>query len=276
MDPVWPAVTMPTDSFSMTQGGQNQYVVCRVERLSCGANLWKVYFNLYISIVYFRRTMSTESKDKQADSGASVKKNKSGAKKKKQKWGSPVQKKGPDYRLVDTRRNRVNYENWILPKDKPAKEVKKEEEVGLAYTVLYCKCEYQLFEVEKKVTRITITECKNCTISVGPCTNKIEITRCKNVKLYVNGIVPIIEVSRSESTAIYLTREAALGPQTGGDNRINILSATSTATNVNIQDAPQDEEEKDWKEMPLPERFSSKFNRATDLKSMAMEHSVDI
>jgi len=144
-------------------------------------------------------------------------------------------------------------------------------------TAFFTKCEDQTIEVKCKVAVISVNNCKKCKINVGTVAGRVELSKCEKVVLSVDGICPIVEVSGCDQTTVVLERSTAIGdPNDKHDGRCQLLTTNSKTTNVQIKDAPDDPEEADYKEMAIPERFISKFNRATDMKEMQMETEVRV
>ncbi|KAF2456218.1 adenylate cyclase associated N terminal-domain-containing protein [Lineolata rhizophorae] len=152
--------------------------------------------------------------------------------------------------------NKWTVENFESP-DRPI-----EIQASLTHSILISKCKATTIRVIGKANAISLDNCSKTSLILDSLVSAVDVIKCPNFALQILGAVPTIMLDQVDSATIYLSRES-LGTE--------LFTSKTTSINVNLP-PPEDDEDGDYRETPLPEQIRS-YVRDGQMVSEIVEHA---
>ncbi|KAK9239711.1 adenylate cyclase associated N terminal-domain-containing protein [Lipomyces kononenkoae] len=162
---------------------------------------------------------------------------------------SLTQKKPPRIELEGTK--------WIVENFENNPEIVVEAEIS--HGVFIHRCKNSTVKITGKFNTVTMNECNSTGLLVDTLVSSVDVIKSSNFALQVTGKLPTISVDQCDNGQIYLSKESV---------DVEIYSSKSSGLNVNI---PDEAEDGDFKEQPLPEQLLHKISNGK-LVSTIVEH----
>jgi len=116
-------------------------------------------------------------------------------------------------------------------------------------SVYIFKCIDSVIVVKGKVNNIVLDNCKKCGVCFESAISSVDIVNSQSIKVQVTGSVPTVSIDKTDGCQVYLSAEAI---------NADIVTAKSSEMNIIIPDPKN--KDGDFKEIPLPEQFKTKFD----------------
>jgi len=142
-----------------------------------------------------------------------------------------------------------NEKDWIVEHFKDEKEMLKVEGAKITHNLQVRACENVTVHVTEKLNNVIIESCKKTNIILTGLISSVELIHCDKVKLQVLGKCPSVNMDNCSGIALFVSKE-------GTD--VSITSSRSCDMNINF---PIDDNEEEWKEVPIPQQFVHKITK---------------
>jgi adenylyl cyclase-associated protein len=160
------------------------------------------------------------------------------------KQGPPTPNKPDKYILKKPAKTTLEANKWVIENHEGNQQIVIEE-TAINQAVYIYNCKNSTIRIKGKVNAITMDSCSKCGIALDSAVSTVDMVNSKSFALQVFHVTPTIAVDKCDGGEIYLSKEC-LG--------VEILSAKSTSLNVLV---PDDSEDGDFKEKPVPEQFKT-------------------
>jgi len=134
-------------------------------------------------------------------------------------------------------------ENYISNKDIQIKDTNAKQSVYIF------KCVDSTVVVKGKVNNIVIDGCKKTALCFDDAISSVDIVNSQSIQVQVTGKVPTVSIDKTDGCQVYLSADSL---------NADIVTAKSSEMNILIPDPKN--KDADFKEIPLPEQFKTKFD----------------
>lgn len=135
-----------------------------------------------------------------------------------------------------------------------------EIEATLQHSILISRCNKVTIMVKGKANAISIDNSSRLSLIVETLVSSIDVIKSPNFALQVLGTLPTILMDQVDGAQVYLSKEST---------HTEVFSSKCSGINLNII---QDEDE-DYKEVPLPEQIRTYINKEGKVVSEIVEHA---
>jgi adenylyl cyclase-associated protein len=128
-----------------------------------------------------------------------------------------------------------------------------ELEVSLSHSVLISKCNNTTVILRGKANAVTIENTNRLSLVVESLVSTVDVVKSANFALQVLETIPTVLLDQVDGAQVYLSKESAAITR--------LYSSKSASINLNVIPGGagdgQEEEEEDYKEIPLPSQICS-------------------
>ncbi|KAG4414093.1 hypothetical protein IFR04_012794 [Cadophora malorum] len=191
-----------------------------------------------------------------SDSASSVSSNrgKSPAPGKKPKPESMRTKKPPVKRLDGNKWIIENYDNESAP---------VKIEATMSQSILISRCNKTTIMVTGKANAISIDNSPRLSLVIESLVSSIDVIKSSNFALQVLGTLPTVIMDSVDGAQIYLGKESM---------QTEVFTSKCSGVNLNIISG-DDEEDEDYKEVPLPEQLRTYITEDGKIETEIVEHA---
>ncbi|KAH7384781.1 adenylate cyclase associated N terminal-domain-containing protein [Cadophora sp. MPI-SDFR-AT-0126] len=191
-----------------------------------------------------------------SDSASSVSSNrgKSPAPGKKPKPESMRTKKPPVKRLDGNKWIIENYDNESTP---------VKIDATMAQSILISRCNKTTIMVKGKANAISIDNSPRLSLVIESLVSSIDVIKSSNFALQVLGTLPTVIMDSVDGAQIYLGKESM---------QTEVFTSKCSGVNLNIISG-DDEEDEDYKEVPLPEQLRTYITEDGKIETEIVEHA---
>ncbi|KAH9207735.1 adenylyl cyclase-associated protein-like protein [Leptodontidium sp. 2 PMI_412] len=191
-----------------------------------------------------------------SDSASSVSSNrgKSPAPGKKPKPESMRTKKPPVKRLDGNKWIIENYDNESTP---------VKIDATMSQSILISRCNKTTIMVKGKANAISIDNSPRLSLVIESLVSSIDVIKSSNFALQVLGTLPTVIMDSVDGAQIYLGKESM---------QTEVFTSKCSGVNLNIISG-EDEEDEDYKEVPLPEQLRTYITEDGKVETEIVEHA---
>lgn len=140
---------------------------------------------------------------------------------------------------------------------------------SLNQSILISKCSNTTVIVRGKGNAVTIENTDRLSLVVETLVSSVDVVKSKNFALQVLGTIPTVLLDQVDGAQVYLSKEST---------STRVFMSKTEGVNLNILTPPEalgiDEQEGDYKEVPLPSQICSYFDTAKgELVSEIVSHA---
>jgi adenylyl cyclase-associated protein len=144
-----------------------------------------------------------------------------------------------------------------------------EIEASINQSILISKCSNATVIVRGKGNAVTIENTERLSLVVETLVSSVDVVKSKNFALQVLGTIPTVMLDQVDGAQVYLSKEST---------STQVFMSKTEGVNLNILPPAEalgaDEEEGDYKEVPLPSQICSYFDAAKgELVSEIVSHA---
>ncbi|TKA77810.1 hypothetical protein B0A55_04589 [Friedmanniomyces simplex] len=149
---------------------------------------------------------------------------------------------------------------WLIENfDSPSQPI--EVEVALTQSLLISRCKNTTILLKGKANAISIDNCPRLQLLVDTLVSSVDVIKSPNFAVQITGAVPTVLLDQVDGGSIYLGKES-----------LATEVFTSKCSSINVVLPPENEEEGDSREVPLPEQMRTVV-RGGKLVSEIVEHA---
>ncbi|KAG4434101.1 hypothetical protein IFR05_010410 [Cadophora sp. M221] len=191
-----------------------------------------------------------------SDSASSISSNrgKSPAPGKKPKPESMRTKKPPVKRLDGNKWIIENYDNESAP---------VKIDATMSQSILISRCNKTTIMVKGKANAISIDNSPRLSLVIESLVSSIDVIKSSNFALQVLGTLPTVIMDSVDGAQIYLGKESM---------QTEVFTSKCSGVNLNIISG-EDEEDEDYKEVPLPEQLRTYITEDGKIETEIVEHA---
>ena len=144
-----------------------------------------------------------------------------------------------------------------------------EIEASINHSILISKCSNTTVIVRGKGNAVTIENSDRLSLVVETLVSSVDVVKSKNFALQVLGTIPTVMLDQVDGAQVYLSKEST---------STRVFMSKTEGVNLNIlppaEELGADEQEGDYKEVPLPSQICSYFDTAKgELVSEIVSHA---
>ncbi|XMA16489.1 hypothetical protein WAI453_009280 [Rhynchosporium graminicola] len=201
------------------------------------------------------RAGATVPQRKDSASSISSNRGKSPAPGKKPKPESMRTKKPPVKRLDGNKWIIENYDNESTP---------VKIDASMSQSILISRCNKTTIIVKGKANAISIDNSPRLSLVIESLVSSIDAIKSPNFALQVLGTLPTVIMDSVDGAQIYLGKESM---------QTEVFTSKCSGINLNIISGGGDEEEEDYKEVPLPEQLRTYITEDGKIQTEIVEHA---
>ncbi|CAK7222370.1 suppressor of rasval19 [Sporothrix curviconia] len=144
-----------------------------------------------------------------------------------------------------------------------------EIEASINHSILISKCSNTTVIIRGKGNAVTLENTDRLSLVVETLVSSVDVVKSKNFALQVLGTIPTVMLDQVDSAQVYLSKEST---------STRVFMSKTEGVNLNIlppaEELGVDEQEGDYKEVPLPSQICSYFDAAKgELVSEIVSHA---